>query len=99
MQRIYLISKELFKEDIQKDREKLFEFGKIELGTYIEDMKAEAKGELTEEGDKITNEKITNNNEDETQTKVNKSTVLIWFSEEDSNKTKNGTRILSRKKR
>lgn len=92
-------AKELFKEDIQKDREKLFEFGKIELGPYIEDMKAEAKGELTEEGDKVTSEKITNNKEDETQTKVSKSTVFDFgFSEEDSNKTKNGTRILSRKK-
>ena len=41
-------------------------------------MKAEAKGELTEEGDKVTSEKfLENNKEDETQTKVNKALFLI----------------------
>ena len=37
-------AKELFKEEIKKDREKLFEFGKIDLKPYLEDMKREQSG-------------------------------------------------------
>ena len=38
-------AKELFKEVISKDREKLFGFGKIDIAPYIEDFKNEQKGE------------------------------------------------------
>ncbi|PIK16483.1 serine/threonine-protein kinase [Halobacteriovorax sp. JY17] len=37
-------AKELFKEEIKKDREKLFEFGKIDLKPYLEDLKREQIG-------------------------------------------------------
>ncbi len=37
-------AKELFKEEIKKDREKLFEFGKIDLKPYLEDLKREQVG-------------------------------------------------------
>ena len=92
-------AKELFKEDIQKDREKLFDFGKIELGPYIDDMKAEANGELREESDKGENNQD-NNSESDNQSKINKKTVFDWgFSDEEKEeRTKNGTRILNKKK-
>jgi serine/threonine-protein kinase len=37
-------AKDLFKEEIKKDREKLFEYGKIEIRPYLEDLKRELEG-------------------------------------------------------
>lgn len=37
-------AKELFKEEIRKDREKLFEFGKIDIMPYVNDWKREQEG-------------------------------------------------------
>lgn len=37
-------AKELFKEEIKKDREKLFEFGKIDLKPYLDELKREQRG-------------------------------------------------------
>lgn len=37
-------AKELFKDEIKKDRAKLFEFGKIDLRPYLDDLKAEQSG-------------------------------------------------------
>jgi len=37
-------AKELFKDEIKKDREKLFEYGKIDLRPYLDDLKAEQTG-------------------------------------------------------
>lgn len=37
-------AKELFKEEIKKDREKLFEFGKIDIKSYLSDWKTEQEG-------------------------------------------------------
>jgi len=37
-------AKELFKKEIKKDRERLFEFGKIELRPYLDDLKNELEG-------------------------------------------------------
>lgn len=37
-------AKELFKEEIKRDREKLFEFGKIDLTPFLEDLKREQEG-------------------------------------------------------
>jgi len=37
-------AKELFKEEIKADREKLFEFGKIDIAPYIQDWKVEQAG-------------------------------------------------------
>src|SRR5690606_32806973 len=37
-------AKELFKEEIKADREKLFEYGKIDLKPYLEELKREQSG-------------------------------------------------------
>jgi serine/threonine-protein kinase len=37
-------AQELFREEIKKDREKLYEFGKIDIKPYIEDVKKESEG-------------------------------------------------------
>ncbi|MEH0860548.1 serine/threonine protein kinase [Halobacteriovorax sp. DPLXC-1] len=37
-------AKELFKDEIKTDRERMFEFGQIDLGPYIKDYKAESEG-------------------------------------------------------
>ncbi|MBI2521939.1 MAG: serine/threonine protein kinase [Bdellovibrio sp.] len=37
-------AKELFKEEIKKDREKLFEFGKIDLKPFLDDLRREQSG-------------------------------------------------------
>lgn len=42
-------AKELFKEEIKKDREKLFEYGKIDLKPHIEAWKKESEGPIDDE--------------------------------------------------
>ena len=37
-------AKELFKDEIKKDRERLFEFGKIDIRPYLDEMKKEQQG-------------------------------------------------------
>lgn len=37
-------SQELFREEIKKDREKMFEFGKIDIKPFLEDLKKELEG-------------------------------------------------------
>lgn len=37
-------AKELFKEEIKKDRERLYQFGQIDIKPYLEDMKREQEG-------------------------------------------------------
>lgn len=37
-------SQELFREEIKKDREKMFEFGKIDIKPFLEDLKKEVEG-------------------------------------------------------
>jgi len=90
-------AKELFKEDIQKDREKLFDFGKIDLAPYIEDMKIEAKGgEASEETVKVD---TTDSGDNSDTTKVKANAVFDFgFSRDSEERTKSGTRILKRKK-
>jgi serine/threonine protein kinase len=51
-------AKELFKEEIKKDREKLFEFGKIDLAPYLKDLKLEREGKLDKSGDQSEEENI-----------------------------------------
>ncbi|MCF8059475.1 MAG: serine/threonine protein kinase [Bacteriovoracaceae bacterium] len=45
-------AKELFKEEIKKDREKLFEFGKIDIKAYLADWKDEQEGGTNRNKDK-----------------------------------------------
>jgi eukaryotic-like serine/threonine-protein kinase len=44
-------AKELFKEEIKKDREKMFEFGKIDLRAYLEDLRIELSGGVVSRSD------------------------------------------------
>ena len=37
-------SQELFREEIKKDREKMFEFGKVDIRPYLDDLKKELEG-------------------------------------------------------
>ena len=46
-------AKELFKEDINKDKEKLYAFGKVDIAPYIDDLKREQSGQ------KVTGSKVT----------------------------------------
>ncbi len=51
-------AQELFREEIKKDREKMFEFGKVDIKPYLEDMKREQErgsnvGETTSGGSPI----------------------------------------------
>lgn len=45
-------AKELFKQDIQKDRQKLFEFGKIDTTIYLDEWKKENNGVTAQKGNK-----------------------------------------------
>lgn len=44
-------SQELFREEIKKDREKMFEFGKIDIKAYLEELKKEAESGVAKEKD------------------------------------------------
>lgn len=72
-------AKELFKEDISKDREKLFGFGKIDIAPYIEDFKNEQKGEggSSSSGQNATSTPV--NNTSAQQEKTKKETKLFDF--------------------
>ncbi len=53
-------AKELFKEEIKKDREKMFEFGKIDLTPYLKDLSEGSNGdtsESSEDTDQVDNPK------------------------------------------
>jgi len=94
-------AKELFKEDIQKDREKLFDYGKIDLAPYIKDMKAEARGELDSDDTlqtKVSSQKSNEDSADMTKPRVNAVFDFGFSSDGAEERTKSGTRILNRKK-
>ncbi len=46
-------AQELFKEDIKKDREKMFEFGRIDIKPYFEEMKNEIAGISSRPSDSV----------------------------------------------
>lgn len=54
-------SQELFKDEIKKDREKMFEFGKIDLRPYLDEVKKETEGGTKEnaEGASATSADVT----------------------------------------
>lgn len=70
-------AKELFKEDLKKDREKMFEFGKIDVRPYLEELKNEI------EGGKPSQEKTSNNNEEEFKRKQ-EQVIDFGFEEEET---------------
>lgn len=69
-------AQELFKEDIQKDREQLFEFGKVDLKPFIEEM--------TKEGGPNSKEKISSKEPDAVSISASKSRIIDF--EEDAKK-------------
>lgn len=60
-------AKELFKNDIEKDRAKLFEFGKIDIGPYLSDLKNESngKGDSTQKEEQVLKKEQVNFDMDE----------------------------------
>ena len=51
-------SQELFREEIKKDREKLFEFGRINIKPYIEDLKNEQAGGVARGAAPLSSDKL-----------------------------------------
>lgn len=71
-------AKELFKEEIKEDREKLFEYGKIDLKPFLEDLKREQSGGGSSSGG-------SSNAEDDTAIKRPENRVLdLGFEEEET---------------
>ncbi len=74
-------AKELFKEEIKKDREKLFEFGKIDIKPYIDDWKEEQEGGIGKDKASEAQE----NTSTKTSTSRKEENVLDFGFEEQSN--------------
>jgi eukaryotic-like serine/threonine-protein kinase len=90
-------AKELFKEDISKDREKLFEFGKIDIAPYINDFKNEQSGD-SKPSSKTNNVQSIPVNELREEDKTKKETKLFDFGfekEEDPKKTTGKLKVKS----
>lgn len=85
-------AKELFKDEIKKDREKLFEFGKIDLKPYLEDMKNEQNGGKRKE----VSEDISENTEDSKNRKSSEQELDFGFEEEKSSTIRTRTRTRAR---
>lgn len=85
-------AKELFKEDISKDREKLFEFGKIDIAPYINDFKKEQSGSSS--SDKAEAPSVTPVNSTKEQEKTRKETKLFDFGfEKEENSKKSASKL------
>ncbi len=67
-------AKELFKEEIQKDREKLFEYGKIDLKPFIQEWKNESQGKGN-----LNKPSATINDHDSTSTKKEEKILDFGF--------------------
>ena len=82
-------AKELFKEEIKKDREKLFEFGKIDLKPYLNDLKNEQNG-----GGSSSQKEVPSDDESSIDAKDRKKEQVLdfGFEEEVESKTKTRTR-------
>ncbi len=81
-------AKELFKEDISKDREKLFNFGKVDIAPYIEDFKSEQSGGGSGKSKENASTPVANNSIKE---KTKKETKLFDFGFEGEEKGKKST--------
>lgn len=88
-------AKELFKEEIKRDREKLFEFGKVDLNPYLEELKREQAGQSKAksatpgaEGEPASS---SSEEEEELQKKV-ENTFDFGFEEDQKTETKSSTR-------
>ena len=72
---------ELFKEDIEKDRRKLFEFGKIDLAPYLDELKREQSGEKITSDNAISSSRASSGDLEPTRKKAR---VLDFGFEEES---------------
>lgn len=70
-------AKELFKKEIKKDRERLFEFGKINLRPYLNDLRRELEGGTVQEGNSGTSQ------QDQTQKKPKEQVLDFGFEGEE----------------
>ncbi len=75
-------AKELFKEEIKKDREKLFEFGKIDIKPYIDDWKNEQEG-----GAARSTEPASEPSSDNTASRKSEQVLDFGFEEDQPTKT------------
>lgn len=82
-------AQELFREEIKKDREKLFEFGKIDIKPYLDDLKQESDGKV-----KVVHS-APGSAEDQRPVKAQ---ILDFGFEEEDNKTKGKLKTTSVKK-
>ena len=90
-------AKELFKEEIKKDREKLMVFGKMDLRPYIDDMKSEGlMGSNSSSGESTDSTPI---KKEVDEASAQKAAVFDFGFEEDSKSkfTAAGTRVINKK--
>jgi serine/threonine protein kinase len=89
-------AKELFKDEIKRDREKLFEFGKIDLTNYLRDLKRENEGGTKQAAAGAVGGMSVDTGEGTSRAKAQEAELDFGF-KEDNTKTKSRSRI-SRKK-
>lgn len=90
-------AQELFKEDIKRDREKMFEYGKIDIKPYIEEVKREMSGESSEK--RQTSARSSSESRDESPTPRAREVVFdMGFEENDpTSKITKTKKILGKK--
>jgi serine/threonine protein kinase len=83
-------SQELFREEIKKDREKMFEYGKIDIKPYLEELKKESErgSGVNEAGEKVTSTEAL---------PIKRESVLDFGFEEDPAFTKKKSTVTVRK--
>jgi eukaryotic-like serine/threonine-protein kinase len=81
-------AKELFKEEIKKDREKMFEFGKIDLTPYLEDLRLELGGRARPEASTSSSSSSRSGEIDEQSPKKKEQRVIDFGFEEKTKSTK-----------
>lgn len=89
-------AKELFKEEIKRDREKLFEFGKVDLNPYLGELKREQAGQTKAKspaspGAEGEAQASLSSEEEELQKKI-ENTFDFGFEEDQKTETKSSTR-------
>lgn len=83
-------AKELFKDEIKKDREKLFEFGKIDIKPYIDDWKREQEGGISSASEAPVNPPSDSSDNTGTNTQTRKQEQVLDFGFEEETATKTG---------
>ncbi len=87
-------AKELFKEEIKKDREKLFEYGKIDIKPYLEDLRSEQDGVGGSRNSEEVTGSFSDSNKKPTQTKTRKQEQVLDFGFEEGDSTRSNLRSI-----